>query len=96
MKKLALIVTAVAALGLLSACEDDPYYYRHHDRMAMIDGDYDLYYDNYYGAITDGYWGGDGYFWYRDANNRYHRDTGRHMRHDPYSGYSAFHVHHSH
>lgn len=52
---------------------------------------YDVWYDDYYGPIYDGYWGGDGYFYYRTgANDRdWHRGSGNHFRHD--SGGNNYH-----
>ncbi len=43
---------------------------------------YDGYYDGYYGPFVDGYWGGDGAFWYQDGGHAWHSDTGGHFRHD--------------
>jgi hypothetical protein len=45
---------------------------------------YDGWYDGYYGSIYDGYWGNDGYFYYR-SNRRdrdYRRGDAQHFRRD--------------
>jgi hypothetical protein len=45
---------------------------------------YDGYYDDAYGPIYDGYWGGDGFFYYRGgAHERgFHRGDAAHFRRD--------------
>ncbi|MGZ3297499.1 MAG: hypothetical protein ACXU8U_06700 [Asticcacaulis sp.] len=97
MKKasIALAAGAVVALLGLSACEDDPYYYGHHHRMAYNNDDgYDIWYDNYYGGIYDGYWGDDGAYYYRPSRDRsYVRDDARHFRRDRGDGYHQMRVH---
>ena len=89
-----LILAASVSCLALSACEDDPYYHHHHDRLAMVDGDYDVYYDNFYGPFSDGYWGDDNAFYYMGADHRYHRDDAGHIRRDAATGFNTFHVHH--
>jgi hypothetical protein len=39
---------------------------------------YDGYYDGYYGPIDTGYWGNDGYFYYRSHPNEQHFHRGDH------------------
>jgi len=54
----------------------------------------DLYYDNYYGPVSYGYWGNDGWYYYRDRVSRqYRRDDGRHFRRDAADGYHASRMH---
>ncbi len=49
---------------------------------------YDAFYDDVYGPFYDGYWGGDGAFYYRGGAGRpYARDGGGHFRHGPASGF---------
>lgn len=45
---------------------------------------YDGFYDDYYGPIYDGYWGGDGFFYYRGgAHERaFRRGDAAHFRRD--------------
>ena len=54
---------------------------------------YDGFYDNYYGPIYDGYWGGGGAFYYRShERGRWIRDRGNHFRQAPGGpGFNAFH-----
>jgi len=85
--------TVVASLSL-AACEDDPGYYHHHRGLAAYDGGYDIYYDDYYGPVYDGYWGGDGWFYYRSGRDRpFVRDEQRHFRRDHADGYHSSHMH---
>jgi hypothetical protein len=53
---------------------------------------YDGYYDGYYGPIYDGYWGGDGAFYYRHgAGDRgFVRGDNAHFRHDAPQGGQNF------
>lgn len=43
---------------------------------------YDGWYDGYYGSIYDGYWGNDGFFYYRlnRGDRDYHRGDAPHFR----------------
>ncbi len=52
---------------------------------------YDGYYDGYYGPFVDGYWGGDGGFYYADHEHHWHHDDGGHFRRGAAHGFS--HVH---
>lgn len=48
---------------------------------------YDVWYDGYYGPIDDGYWAGDGYFYYSTGRNRdWHRGESGHFRRDAARG----------
>lgn len=49
---------------------------------------YDGYYDDFYGPIHDGYWGSDGFFYYRGGANerRFRRGDPGHFRRDPGPG----------
>jgi len=90
-----LVTGAVIASIGLAACEDDPYYYHHHDRFAYNnDAGYDVWYDNYYGNVYDGYWGDDGWYYYRPTRDHaFVRDEARHFRRDRADGYVTFHAH---
>lgn len=75
-----------AAAGL-SACAD--YYGGAGVGYGYNDYD-DLYYDNYYGPVSEGYWDSDGWYYYRDrTTRRYRRDDGRHFRRDAANGYQS-------
>ncbi len=86
LKKLAL--PALVALAALAGCAGPG-----PGRVAVAAGPdyYDGYYDGYYGPFVDGYWGGDGAFWYQDGNHAFHRDDGSHFAHAGRTGFA--HVH---
>jgi len=46
---------------------------------------YDGWYDGYYGQVHDGYWGNDGYFYYRgnDSDRRFRRGDRTHFQRGP-------------
>lgn len=54
---------------------------------------YDGYYDGYYGPIYDGYWGNDGYFYYRSSarHSHYRRADRVHFSHDRRDGHGWHH-----
>ncbi len=88
-----LVAGAVIASISLAACEDGPYYH-HHDRLAVADDGYDVWYDNYYGNFYDGYWGDDGWYYYRPSRDHaFIRDDARHFRRDRADGFNTFHAH---
>ena len=66
---------SIVALGLvlaclpLTACVEDGYGSGFAVGVAYP---YDGYYDDYYGPIYDGYWGSDGYFYYRGSDHDRH------------------------
>ena len=62
-------------------------------RVAVAAGPdyYDGYYDGAYGPFVDGYWGGDGAFWYQGGDRAFHRDEGGHFAHSAGAGMN--HVH---
>jgi hypothetical protein len=93
MKKMLLIAGSLLVLTGMSACADYGYGYGHGPGRYA---DYDLYYDDYYGPVREGYWGDDGLFYYRDAHRRWQRDDGRHFRRDSYNGYRQYRIHHGH
>ena len=74
---------AAIALGvtatLPAACADDVY-----GRGIISWSSYPYYgwYNGYYGPFYDGYWGTDGYYYFRlsAAERRYRRDRARHFR----------------
>ncbi len=79
---------ALALLLAAAGCAD----YGPHDRMAMAGG-YDGYYDDFYGPYNDGYWGGDGYFYYSDHPGHFNRDEAHHFRRDAASGFHGVRAH---
>jgi len=84
MKSLALLTVAGVSLALAS-CES-----YHHRGFASLD--YDAYYDDAYGPFYDGYWGGDGAFYYRGGAGRpFFRDGGGHFHHGPSAGFHGVH-----
>ena len=88
-----LVTGTVIASMSLAACEDGPYYH-HHDHMAAVDDGYDVWYDNAYGAFYDGYWGDDGWYYYRPSRDHaFIRDDARHFRRDRADGFTTMHVH---
>jgi hypothetical protein len=90
MKKLMISIGAAALL--LSACASDGDYYRPHYRGAM---GYDAYYDGFYGPFSDGYWGGDGLFYYRHGFfGGYAPDRAGHFHHDMSPGLHDVHGRH--
>jgi hypothetical protein len=48
---------------------------------------YDDFYDDYYGPIYDGYWGGDGFYYRSQAGGGFHRDDGQHFRREAAQGF---------
>lgn len=52
---------------------------------------YDGYYDGYYGPYTNGYWGGDGFFYYQSSSRQYRRDDARHFRREYFHGSQGIH-----
>ena len=87
MKKIVPALCAVLAVSMLGACAMDyEGHHHHHDGVFVADA----YYDDSYGPYYDGYWGGDGMFYYRDtADHPYVRDEARHFRRD--NGGTGFH-----
>ena len=81
MRHFAAALALAVAATLPAACSDDVY-----GRGGLTWSSYPYYgwYDNYYGDFYDGYWGSDGYFWYRlsPTDWRYRRDERRHFRRD--------------
>ncbi|MGA0600241.1 hypothetical protein ACO2Q3_05990 [Caulobacter sp. KR2-114] len=90
MKTLILTLAAGAAALSLGACAtDEGYGHRAYYGGAV---GYDGFYDDAYGPFYDGYWGGDGFFYYSDAaGHPFRRDDAHHFRHDQAGGYHAVH-----
>ena len=79
-----LIATAATAI-LLSGCAYSPY-----SAEAGVAYAVPAYYDGFYGPYWDGYWGGDGFFYFYDVHERhFHRDDGHHFRHDQAPGFAG-------
>ena len=74
------LIAACAALAL-SACATDGVGWGGH-------GGYDAYYDDYYGPFADGYWDGDGAYWYSPGHGRpFVRDDAHHFQRGPGHGF---------
>jgi hypothetical protein len=88
MRKTSLLIGAVGALSLLSACASGGGY-----RAAAFNegGPADVYYDGFYGPYTDGYWDGDAYV-YRGGDGHFVRDEAHHFRRDRFEHAEAFHA----
>ena len=87
---LPLVGATVAAL-VLSACASGGE--RFWARSTGVD--YDGYYDEHYGPISDGYWGGDGAFYYQAGEGHaYHRDDEHHVWRQAGAGRHNIHGHH--
>ena len=57
-----------------------------------VAGSYEGYYDDYYGPISDGYWGPDGYFYFSVGQGHpFQRDAEGHIRRTPATGFHHFH-----
>lgn len=86
-------LVAAAALSMTACADMDG----HHDHFAHADsyaGVYaDGYYDDFYGPVDTGYWGDDGAFMYRGADQQFHRDDAGHFRKDAAQGYHTVHTH---
>jgi len=79
----------LTALTLLAGCETRVPI---RGGVAVAGGDYyDGYYDGYYGPFDDGYWGTDGFFWFRGSDRTFHRDEGHHFQRTAAKGFN--HVH---
>ena len=78
-RSLILLSLALAPLSLTACAEDGDYQGGYAGGGLAYDG----YYDGFYGPVYDGYWGGDGYFYYRhgEGENRYVRGDRDHFRH---------------
>lgn len=80
MRAITLLVCSAALAGL-SGCATDGYYGEGYYGSSFDYGSpyaYNGWYDGYYGPIYDGYWGRDGYFYYRTSDrDRNFRRGGR-------------------
>lgn len=75
-----LLLACLAAMVLpLGACADDGYY-----RPAWGPRPWYGWYDGFYGPIYDGYWGSDGFFWFRlnSGDRTWRRGDHDHFRRD--------------
>ena len=87
MKTLATALGLSAGLLSLAACADG-----YHDRAAGFYGQPVAYESGPAAVGYDGYWAGDGGFYYTDApGHPYRRDAAGHFRHDAAGGYHAVH-----
>lgn len=72
--KHSIVLLSLVLAGLpLTACVEDGY----DDGLGGYYA-YDGYYDGYYGPIYDGYWGSNGYFYYRRSEQDRHYRQGDH------------------
>ena len=84
MTRLSLIIAAPIVLAL-GGCVTDGYGY---GGVGLAYGDaypYDGWYDGYYGPLHDGYWGNNGYFYYRSnaGDRRFRRGDRAHFYRGP-------------
>jgi hypothetical protein len=81
MKRLLIALAATLPALTLGACAAD---YGYGGAAVYAGGPYayDGFYDDYYGPIYDGYWGNDGFFYYRSAahDRRFRRGDARHFQ----------------
>ena len=88
MKKSLIALTLVTGTLGLGGCMGDYGYGGGYGGGVVMDYGsaypYDGWYDGYYGNIYDGYWGNDGYFYYRgnDRDQQYRRGDRNHFRRD--------------
>ena len=87
MKTLAAMLFAAAVSVSLAGCETG----YDHDRGYASAGYVDGYYDGFYGPFDGGYWGDDGFFWFRGPDHQFHRDDAHHFRRDGGQGFRSFH-----
>ena len=86
MKRTMLILCVSLAPLALAACDDGYGYGGVYSGGSIA---YDGYYDDYYGPVYDGYWGNDGYFYYRRGaqDRHFRRGDAHHFRRDPGDGH---------
>jgi hypothetical protein len=81
---------ALVSAGTLGGCVTDGYGHGGYSvGIGYADAyPYDGYYDGFYGSVYDGYWGNDGYFYYRgNANDRrFRRGDHAHFGRQPGNG----------
>lgn len=88
MRKTLLIAGAIGALLTVSACADSGGYGYYGAEV----GTPDVYYDGFYGAYPDGYWGPDDFFYYRSGGH-FIRDENHHFQHRMFNGAHGYHAH---
>ncbi|MXO57644.1 hypothetical protein [Pontixanthobacter gangjinensis] len=79
MKRILAALFIGLAAAMPAACVDNVY---GRGTLAWSSHPYHGWYNGYYGPFYDGYWGTDGYFWFRldRVERRYRRDRDRHFR----------------
>jgi hypothetical protein len=94
MKRLIIALCATIPAALVGGCADTGYGYGA-DFYAGGPYAYDGYYDDFYGPIYDGYWGDDGFFYYRSGagDRHYHRGDRAHFNRESAGG-ANFHAIH--
>jgi hypothetical protein len=87
--KIPAMIGLTAAVALLAGCAEYGPGYVAGPGVAVT---YDGYYDDAYGPFYDGYWGGDGVFYYRRGeHDHFHPDRAGHFRHEPRPGMHPVH-----
>jgi len=82
-KRLTIAILSATAALTLGACADN---YGGGGGYASSD----VWYDNFYGPYSAGYWDGD-VFVFRDRDGHFTRDDGRHFRHERFASARGFH-----
>ena len=95
MRKL-IFLAAAAGMLAVSGCATGGGYYGGADYGYNYTGPADVWYDGYYGAYTEGYWGDGGAFFFRGVDGRYYRDRDGHFRGQAFSGGQHFMAGHRH
>jgi hypothetical protein len=91
-KRIFLVLGAGAACIGLGACVDHVYSARQPaDFYVNHPVAYDGYYDDFYGAIYDGYWGDEGFYYSKRMGEPFLVDHGNHFRREAGPGFHAFH-----
>ncbi len=92
--KIRYLLAASAAALLLAGCAADMAGTEASRQASRAAAAIDVYYDNYYGPVTHGYWSVDGSFYYQDASGAYQKDYGSHFLHSAFIGSTRIHLTH--
>ncbi len=91
MKRLISALSVAAGIATLAGCAGDKNA-QHTSPMYAAGGAIDVYYDNNYGPIYDGYWSGDTFHYRTGADQSFQADTAGHIRKSPAPGYHELRV----
>lgn len=91
MKHLISALAVAAGIAALAGCGHDENA-QHTSPMYSAGGAVDVYYDNNYGPIYDGYWSGETFHFRTGADQAFQADTGGHIRKSPAPGFSEVRV----